>query len=667
MRQNREGFFVIVLMRIIFSIMKNNTRQKLKKIFIWICVILALPIIAVIGLYLFLPLIIESSAPSLARFYGIADLAIRVETLSWNDVDIREIKIGTAERSGVSVGKIRFIRSLSADQPHKIVISDAVIEFDSQKGRFFIPGVDFPASNPKIKSKKTVPITSLLKLPSALKPFMNPSIDVKIENSSLILRRIHKSDSSVVKLPCNMHLTVDRDGVFNFKLNAELDDLNKKNPLVNGISCRKVGISLVSEGVLREGQPSKGVSAKLAVLFTDLKFKDKTQIVSIPELKVSGEVQQDGELLRGKIFAEFANVNVRSGDLKLSNISAELPFEFLYSNRLSFSKQPSKEPGFIKVGGIEFGEKSFGSAEMHYVQSVSSLILTGKYQGIISENRASLKGEIQLPFNGEVASAKFEIYDADIEDEEKGLFIKNLNIGFHIPDFAAIRSAPAQKLSFDSLKYGEIELGKGELQFQLESKKSFFLEKSEIEWCGGHVDFGAIRIDFDKPENVDFTFYCDRVNVSEFLNQLKVAKAAGNGRVAGRIPIKYGDGKLVIRNGFLYSTPGEGGRIQLIEFAGTELADSNLQLTIAKEALKDYNYKWLRLTFNTGKGNLMMKLELDGAPNRELPFTVNDKNMMIYDKDANAKFHGVSFDLNFSIPIDDIIYYGKKTGSLLGR
>ena len=76
--------------------MKNNTMRKQKKLLIWITAILAVPVIVAIGLYLFLPLIIEGSAPSLARLYCVSNFEMSVENFSWDYVDIRDIKAGSA-------------------------------------------------------------------------------------------------------------------------------------------------------------------------------------------------------------------------------------------------------------------------------------------------------------------------------------------------------------------------------------------------------------------------------------------------------------------------------------------------------------------------------------------------------------------------------------------
>ena len=387
------------------------------------------------------------------------------------------------------------------------------------------------------------------------------------------------------------------------------------------------------------------------------------------------------------------------------------------TEKLTFPQKLSGQKGSLEVGRMELRRRNLGKAELAYNQQGQKLKLTGAIlptflKKEVVKNGILLNGDLTIPLNekdfavsgqaeidldqvkfdlGEVVPnvgemifdgnanikagvefkkkklstfAKLAINDSRIEQIEKDLFVEGLNVNFEIPDLMKISSSPDQKVSFNSLKYGEMQFGKGDLQLQLESKKVLFLEKSDIEWCDGKIDFGAIRVNFDRPEDLDFTFYCDRIKVAEFLNQLNVAKASGGGRVAGRIPIKFMNSKLEIKNGFLYSTPGEGGRIQLLDIAGTEMVDNSLQLAITKEVLKDYNYKWIRMTFNTNDENLDMRFQLDGAANRKLPFSLDEKGVLVRRKGAQATFHGNSFDFNFQIPVNRLISVGKKTTNL---
>jgi len=689
----------------------KKKKRRNKHIITLIAIILTFLFIAAIGLYLFLPFIVRISAPPVARLFGVANFAMHIDDLTWNNIDIRDIKTGTAKNSGIAVGRIRFIRSLSANQANKIIISKAIVEFDSTKGRFFIPGVNIPVSNPEIGAPAQ--ITSLCKLPAAIKSLTNHSLEFKVENSYLILKNSEKSNVNTLKLAFDMNVNIDENGNFKFDFDAESNGFNKRNFLMPGMSCKKIIISFVAKGTVHENKICENIFAKLAISLSDLKFKHKKTSAVIPLMQISGNIKQDGYFLRGKTIAQFADAVFESADLKLSNISAKFPFDVMYSNRLSFPPQPSNEAGLLQIDRIAFGKTELGSAKLSYLQHGTKLTIKGIHEKLLAKEKALFNGKIQLPLagkeftaslnaildcrkvkfdlgkyipkmNGTVfeGNAKFEsdieytkgnltsfakiaIRNSSIEDKNKGLVLKKMNLDFYIPDLSKVKSASAQKLAFELFEFGNLKFGKGNLQFQLESEKTFFLEKSEIEWCGGHIDFGAVRIDFDKPENVDFTFYCDRINVADLLNQLKVAKATGEGKLTGRMPIIFKDGHLEISNGILCSIPGEGGRIQLSDFSGTELANNSLQIALTKEALKDYNYKWIRLNFNTKPDSLLMKLELAGAPNRKLPFAPDKNTGMRYDEDARASFEAISFDINFTIPIDYFIYYGQKTSNLM--
>jgi hypothetical protein len=148
------------------------------------------------------------------------------------------------------------------------------------------------------------------------------------------------------------------------------------------------------------------------------------------------------------------------------------------------------------------------------------------------------------------------------------------------------------------------------------------------------------------------------------LEQLGAAQADGEGTVNGRIPILWHNGRLSFDNGFLYSTPGQTGAIQL---SGTQALLAGLppgtpqhtQLDIATEALKDYTYKWAKLNVRSENDILLLKLQFDGKPNRLLPFAY-DQSLGQFKRVSGAgqaDFKGISIDLNLRSPLNDIINY----------
>ena len=140
-------------------------------------------------------------------------------------------------------------------------------------------------------------------------------------------------------------------------------------------------------------------------------------------------------------------------------------------------------------------------------------------------------------------------------------------MSLEIPDLPEPRSAPSQKLRFAKLSLGDLTAENGIIDYQIESLKTLLIEKSQFEWSGGKVDAQAIRISRG-IEDYNIIFYCDRLNLARVLEQLGAAAAEGDGSVSGRIPIRYVKGRLGFDDGFLFSTPGAGGKIRL-SFTGS--------------------------------------------------------------------------------------------------
>jgi hypothetical protein len=148
------------------------------------------------------------------------------------------------------------------------------------------------------------------------------------------------------------------------------------------------------------------------------------------------------------------------------------------------------------------------------------------------------------------------------------------------------------------------------------------------------------------------------------LEQLGAAEAGGDGTVNGRIPLRWVNGRLSFDNGFLYSTPGQPGKIQL---KGTQKyltgipsgSPQHTQLDIATEALKDYTYQWAKLNMQSENDTLHLTLQLDGKPNRLLPFAYNQKlgQFMRVSGKGQAEFKGIGIDMNFNIPLNQILHY----------
>ena len=261
-------------------------------------------------------------------------------------------------------------------------------------------------------------------------------------------------------------------------------------------------------------------------------------------------------------------------------------------------------------------------------------------------------------------SLQSQVVNAKVTVPESKLVIEGINMSLAMPALPEFRSAPGQQLRFAKLSLGGLAARKGTIDFQIESLRSMLIEKVHFAWSDGKVDTQAMRIS-QGIEDYHIILYCDRLNLAQVLEQFGAAAAEGSGSVSGRIPIRYQQGKLSFDDGFLFSTPGAGGKIHL---SGTEILTAGIppdtpqyaQMDLAREALKDYDYKWAKLRLNSEGENLLLQMQMDGKPTKVLPFVYRKDVGGFVRVDAESegsRFQGIRLDVNFRLPLNKLLQY----------
>jgi hypothetical protein len=145
------------------------------------------------------------------------------------------------------------------------------------------------------------------------------------------------------------------------------------------------------------------------------------------------------------------------------------------------------------------------------------------------------------------------------------------------------------------------------------------------------------------------------------------------GTLNGRIPMIYSDGNLSFDNGFLFSTPGSGGKVVIENTdsitAGIPMDSPQFaQLDLAREALRSFDYKWAKLIFNTFEDTLYVNMELDGKPSKVLPFEYRKdlgSFIRVYASSPGSRFQGIKLDVNLKLPFNQVMKFGNKLKSIL--
>ncbi|MCP4104913.1 MAG: hypothetical protein GY749_05160 [Desulfobacteraceae bacterium] len=486
-------------------------------------------------------------------------------------------------------------------------------------------------------------------------------------NFKIILDKSGKDISTPAKvlepliLNCTFSAKSSEDG--QWELNAQGKGHNAKESRLE-INNANIALKTPEFSISGKGENST-TNIKYNVSIPGVKVALESAIIQIPVLTLKGRAkfsEPDGFNLKGAVEFSGAEIADSKSNLKIHGIQGIIPVKWPFSD-------PGKA-GNISFKSLETNELKTGPLKISVRQKKSGFDLKtnadlGRFMPIIKD--INLDGNLEVKTNilfsntGVKTSLLATLDNASLLQNEKNIAVRGIRLTLSIPDLPKMRSAPKQLLSFEKASFRDINITGNETDFQIESAKSFFIEKSSFKWCNGNVNVNALRI---VPENNDYNLvlYCDRLNLAMVLDQFGFAKAEGQGNINGRIPLQYKNGELSFYDAFLFSTPGDEGTIHM---TGAEMLTAGIpkntpqhsQIDLAREALKDFDYKWAKLRFETQGEDLKLKIQFDGKPANPLPFVYKKEFGGFVRVDADSRgshFQGIRLDVNLGLPINKL-------------
>ena len=140
------------------------------------------------------------------------------------------------------------------------------------------------------------------------------------------------------------------------------------------------------------------------------------------------------------------------------------------------------------------------------------------------------------------------------------------------------------------------------------SEEGLLITQASAELCGGKVNLYSLFLD-SKNLNSGFTLFIDDVEAGEMLDYVNGFSGEASGRLHGKVQLFIRNGGKSIRLGdaFLYSTPGETGKLKLDDPTPVtgNLAMAGIDETTRNnvtDALTDLDYSVLRLNLKRGEG-----------------------------------------------------------------
>ena len=505
-----------------------------------------------------------------------------------------------------------------------------------------------------------------------------PSVDLSVRGVGRLFDMTYKLQADAVRVAADrvnilsprlvidgttdMHDDPGHGGMSNFNI-----DLSGSVVTVATASIRLKRLSADGR-LVRDPQGKPGIIGRLKFADTRVAGNPKTIALhgaqgSVPFTFPAGRSGQKGMI---------SIKNTRYNQFDLGSVAADVQQT---ATGLAFSGR-MKNPMLTELGVQFSGASDFKHADglqtrarftISYPQTAPEIDLGTLFpaaQGFTFRGELLEQGDIVIGKSGLQATAKSGVQNGTLQHRKNKIAVTGIQAQLLIEDLAKVRSAPGQKLKFTRASLGNIHVDNGEVDFQIESARSFLIEKSHFMWCDGNVDAPAIRL---KPgvDDYQLILYCDRLNLAKVLEQFGAASVEAEGELNGRIPIQIKDGQISFKNGFLFTTPGQPGKIRMKD---TEILTAGIpkdspqyiQTELARQALEDYDYTWAKLNLTTESEDLLLNMQLDGKPAKSLPF--------LYQKDIGgfakveagvqgSNFQGIRLDVNFRLPLNKILQY----------
>ena len=643
-----------------------------------------------------LSLLIPSISPAreVTGKAGLAiEAAVRIAPFSLESLDVALVFADVMiTGNGMSVGTLE-------SQPARITVSGSGT-------RLQVEGSGFHVLHPL---RTAVDFATRISF-SANGPQWQGTLDLKPEPGPVLQGRLAVQDGAPLHIGYEGAASA---GKFSVHLQtAQPGDAAVDSPFVvhrDELAATVAGIDLDARITYDRQAALKTLAASLLLTGGKVTFGSPQGVISVPKFAVRAEGAlapgQAGPGFTALVTMDDASLDREGQQLRAQGVQLELP--------VAWPSGGSMEKGGLRINTLLLDGKNLGSFRAEIVQEGKEFNVDGLLQTpLFPEEKISVTGILRLPEQQENVAelsfalpkgrfvvgnfmpllpglqgmegtgtidvhgslgispcglsgqADFSLRNGHLVFKDAESEIEDINVSLRFPSLPSLSTTPMQKLSIGTIRKKKLVVNDVQAWFAIEPPGSLFIEKISGRWSGGRVFTSSFRLRQGQDE-LDIALFCDRLELSSILSQFGLAEAGGEGRLSGRVPLLYADGRFFVDDGFLYSTPGEKGslKIKQSKYLETTIPAEVPQfspLHFAGAALADFEYNWAKLQIQSEGDSLLLKLQVDGRPTEKLPFRFDQKNNVFVRLDA-ASGEGIDqpikLDVNFNVPVNEIFQY----------
>lgn len=188
---------------------------------------------------------------------------------------------------------------------------------------------------------------------------------------------------------------------------------------------------------------------------------------------------------------------------------------------------------------------------------------------------------------------------------------KNLNGELRFDQLWPVKTAGVQTISVGGVDLDALQLGAGEVQFELPGDETLSIPTAEFPWFGGVLGVYSANASMSGGE-ASAPMKASKIDLGQVFDYANIDGLSGEGVLTGVLPLKVENGRARIENGLLHS---EGpGFIRYEGKAAEQAAQTGQQAKTAFDLLRNLQYDELNVTINGPlDGRLDFQIEFEGT------------------------------------------------------
>lgn len=283
-----------------------------------------------------------------------------------------------------------------------------------------------------------------------------------------------------------------------------------------------------------------------------------------------------------------------------------------WSVRANFGASCSEWSVRVKMPETRFDESDPTVAkllELYPVRTIEDLAFSGSVSVDAQAERTYHKPvpswKVKVPIRDLSAHV---ILSGDSRDEKKDIAVSNLCVTAGASGIADHLDIAPLFPRASSIAYNGLTLADFSASIRA-TERALMVNSASAGFCGGKLNVYSLFLD-PQTLNTGFTLFLDDIDAGQMLNVFKGFNGTASGRLHGKIRlfVKEGGKSVRLNDAFVYSTPGETGKLRM---TNPEIVTDNLLLTgidaatrgSISNALTDLDYTVLRLNLKRVKGN----------------------------------------------------------------